>query len=461
MAAIEGDSDVLRFGRLVRECREARGWSQEALAAAAFSNADRKGYVSQIENGKISNITRDTVRKIARALCIDPEDIPPSLRSLEAAEMTEQTSEISREIRADVKKLLEARENRHIQDQFAALVTELNRQSNLPYEVQRDRAAAKAAIAEENFEKARTYLESAARSTRQTAGYALEEYARSLAALGSLAITARDFREARRQYGTALSLPELSAERVDRYRQSYRIASNAIMARSLSAAEGRKVLEEMVDAGVAPNEVTHSTLMTKCKNVECGKTIAAEFKKFYPNTACRELSSSFISLAYNFEEALELAAYLRNENHFVGRGEWDKVYSYSISHLSAEGLLGIFFSHEFHFDTSLEGPLNQYRKNNKMGQALIVALAAPHVPAAQKLYREEYEVCKTYFEAELEAGSDEDNLHYAYGIAASLNDDWAPARCHLAIALKRCYKNAERRRLHIGSLIEKIPKMSA
>src|SRR4051794_13417498 len=49
--------------------------------------------------------------------------------------------------------------------------------SNLPFEVQRDRAAAKAALAEKDFVKARMHLEAAAKSTRQTAGYALEEYA--------------------------------------------------------------------------------------------------------------------------------------------------------------------------------------------------------------------------------------------------------------------------------------------
>ena len=525
MAAIDGDSDAVRFGRLVRECREARGWSQEALAAAAFSNEDRKGYVSQIENGKIPNITRDTVRKIARALDIDPKDIPPSLRPLEATEMTERTNEISREIRADVKRLLEAREGRHIQDQFAALVAELSRQSNLPYEVQRDRAAAKAAVAEQDFEKARTYLDSAARSTRQTAGYALEEYARSLAALGSLAFTVKDFGDARRQFGVAFSLPELSAERVNRYRQSYRIASTAVMARSRSAAagrkileemvnagvapevwtystlinltadyaEGRKILEEMVEAGVAPNDVTYTTminlaadyaegrkileemvkagvapsgwtyatLMKKCKNVECGKTLAGEFKKVHPHVANRELSSAFISLANKFEHALELAIYLRNNDHFVGRKEWDKVYSYSLSHISAKDLLEIFYSQEFYFYTSLESPMNQYRRSNQMDQALILVLIAPYLPAAQKLYRENYQFCKSYFEAELGAGNDEDNLHYAYGIAASLNDDWTPARCHLTIALERCNKDAERRRLHIESLIGNIPQISA
>ena len=63
------------FGKLVRARRTAKGLSQEALAAAALSNADRKGYISQLENGKLPNITALTLQKIARALDIPQADI--------------------------------------------------------------------------------------------------------------------------------------------------------------------------------------------------------------------------------------------------------------------------------------------------------------------------------------------------------------------------------------------------
>lgn len=73
-------SDVELFGKQVREKRKARGWSLEALAAEAFSNSTRKGYVSQIENGKIPNITRENVRSVVRALEMSLDEVPPSLR---------------------------------------------------------------------------------------------------------------------------------------------------------------------------------------------------------------------------------------------------------------------------------------------------------------------------------------------------------------------------------------------
>ncbi|MDG2230512.1 MAG: hypothetical protein P8K82_02425 [Paracoccaceae bacterium] len=84
-----------------------------------------------------------------------------------------------------------------------------------------------------------------------------------MAALGNLAFTERDFAEARLQFGIAISLVGLEEGRLESYQKSYRIASNAVMALSLGNEEGRKVLDEMIAAGVKPNEVTLTTLVKK------------------------------------------------------------------------------------------------------------------------------------------------------------------------------------------------------
>jgi transcriptional regulator with XRE-family HTH domain len=62
-------ADAVKFGLLVRERRTARGLSLEALAAEALGNLTRKGYVSEMENGR-KRISPDTAKKIARALDI-------------------------------------------------------------------------------------------------------------------------------------------------------------------------------------------------------------------------------------------------------------------------------------------------------------------------------------------------------------------------------------------------------
>lgn len=72
-------SDIMTFGRLVRQARTKLGLTQEALAAEALGNADRKGYISNIENGRLPGITSDTVRKIAEAIDISAEQVPVSL----------------------------------------------------------------------------------------------------------------------------------------------------------------------------------------------------------------------------------------------------------------------------------------------------------------------------------------------------------------------------------------------
>ncbi len=45
-------SDPLaEFGYRVRDARTRKGWLLEDFARESFANPDRKGYVSQIENG--------------------------------------------------------------------------------------------------------------------------------------------------------------------------------------------------------------------------------------------------------------------------------------------------------------------------------------------------------------------------------------------------------------------------
>lgn len=102
-------SDAIEFGQMVRQKRKALGWSQEALAAEAFSNSTRKGRISQIENGKVPNITRDTVKLVARALGIDHEKIPLALRWPEAAEVGRDTNTLVNDIKWQVDELVSAK----------------------------------------------------------------------------------------------------------------------------------------------------------------------------------------------------------------------------------------------------------------------------------------------------------------------------------------------------------------
>lgn len=79
-------SDALaEFGYRVRDARIRKGWTLETLAQHALENPDRKGYVSQIENGKI-RISPRTVGNLARVLDLPEFVTEPMLRQSLPAE---------------------------------------------------------------------------------------------------------------------------------------------------------------------------------------------------------------------------------------------------------------------------------------------------------------------------------------------------------------------------------------
>ncbi len=475
--------------------------------------------------------------------------------------------------------------DRYIRDQFKELVAELNRQSNLPYDVQLDRAAAKAALAEQDFESARRHLSSAAQSTRRAAEHAVEEYARSLAALGALAFTERDYGNVRKYYGSAMALPALQEERLARYRRSYLIASNAVisgagtseegrkvltemiaagvkpdeisyntlinlakdyaegrnvLAEMIAAgvkpdevtyntlinlagdyAEGRNVLAEMIAAGVKPNEVTYSTLINLAKDYAEGRNVLAEMiaAGVKPNevtyntlinlaedyaegrnvlaemiaagakpdevtyntlinlaedyaegrNVLAEMTAAgvkpdeitmvtLVTKAQSFEQGCELAREAKDgRDWYTGRGFYSALFSLPILHLESTDLINVYKSLPFHFETALENPIRQYRRDRRHEEAMTLCLSAPHIPAAQKLYREKYGLCRKYLESLLlDLPPDNvSNYHYCFGIAAHTNCDWQHAKQHLAEARKLAYASA--RIEHIDRLLSSIP----
>ena len=80
------------FGYRVREARIRKGWTLEALAREALNNEERKGYVSQIENGR-RNLAPMTIGNLARVLGL-PEDVTRPLLFTPAP-----TDEVTREDR--------------------------------------------------------------------------------------------------------------------------------------------------------------------------------------------------------------------------------------------------------------------------------------------------------------------------------------------------------------------------
>ncbi|MEM9342427.1 MAG: helix-turn-helix domain-containing protein [Pseudomonadota bacterium] len=72
--------ELKAFGELVRTRRKSARLSQEALAAVALGNGNRKGYISTIENGRVTGLKPETAQRLAEALDIDRQEVPASLR---------------------------------------------------------------------------------------------------------------------------------------------------------------------------------------------------------------------------------------------------------------------------------------------------------------------------------------------------------------------------------------------
>ena len=232
------------------------------------------------------------------------------------------------------------------------------------------------------------------------------------------------------------------------------VSYNSLLNFVNSETEARDILTEMRANGVTPDVVSYSTLLNFVNSETEARAILAEMTAngVTPNEIT---TTTVIMLGKTFVDALRLVDFCLGEGFFVGRGAFEGAFSKSIVHLSAEELLIEHHRRKYKFDTALQGPINQYRQAGLEEQALRLTLVAPHIGAAQKFYREEYTLCRSFFEAELMAGNDEDNVYYALGIAAALNGHWGNAKPNLEIALERSY--ADKRVDHIKSLRSGAP----
>lgn len=70
-----GTRFVVKFGERVRELRDARGLTQEALADAAGLH---RTHISLIETGKRS-VQLETIEQLAKALKVQPAEIMPTI----------------------------------------------------------------------------------------------------------------------------------------------------------------------------------------------------------------------------------------------------------------------------------------------------------------------------------------------------------------------------------------------
>ncbi len=371
-----------------------------------------------------AGITEAAILTLAGRIASDTNDLNQAWRSLHSAIETT----------IEQKQRLEPKPADYTR-QFNELVTELKRRSNEPYEVQKVRAEARVAVDAKAYDEARIKLTKVAAMTRNTAEKANLDFARSLAALGALAFTEEDFSEARLQYFEAMNVMGLEHDRRSHYIKSYRIASNAWISRNLKYAEGRGVRDEMVAAGVSPNEVTYNTLINLAPTYAEGRGVLDEM--LAAGVSPDEITlTTLLKVGAKFNEGCELAVFAREAPRmwFTGRGFYTALFARPIDHISAKELLAKYAELPFSFDTSLENPIRQYRRTRQQDQALDICVRFPYLPAAEKFFRERAEYCLSALSEMIVGGEENVDVHYAAGVAAQLNRRWDQAEERLKIA---------------------------
>ena len=216
----------------------------------------------------------------------------------------------------------------------------------------------------------------------------------------------------------------------------------------------RGVFNEMRAADIAPDVVTFSTLINLAKDYETARGVFNEMRAadIAPNVVT---FSTVLARAPDFATSLSFIDSLDRTLPVFSRGLYCALYAKNIVHLDSTKLIEIYLGGFRQFGEALESPINQYRRAKRPADAFRLALIAPHTGAARRFFKERYAVCLPLFRSAMEAGEDDDNLHYAFGIAAALNKDWVLAKKHLLIARERAYHPA--RVEHIDSLLFQIP----
>jgi pentatricopeptide repeat protein len=476
--------------QLICRKRLHQGLTLEQVAVAAFNDEHRVSQISELETGRRAlTVQAKTVRALRKALNLTIEEIESCQVAVPAAnpevdrltgtkEIDEPTriaiddaiTEIKTEL-ADarfgsevlqgiVKQFLDSvgRSNtppflwpstlRELASEFIDLQEQFRRKQNVPKDIAALNKEIGAALAAGRFEEARGKAESINRwaeieyiEQRNAFEQSADIFAKSLSSSAYILMLEGHFEQARAVYIRILKLGGVSEQYVARARKSATVSFSASIARSDSLKTARGVFDEMRKADIPPDVVTFSTLINLAEDYETARGVFDEMRKadIPPNVVT---VTTVLAKAPDFATGLSFVDSLDKTLPVFSHGLYCALYAKDIVHIDSTKLIEIYLGGFRQFGEALESPINQYRRARRPTDAFRVALIAPHTGAAQRFFKERYAVCLPLFRSAMEAGEDDDNLHYAFGIAAALNKDWALAKKHLPIARERAYHPA-------------------
>lgn len=144
------------------------------------------------------------------------------------------------------------------------------------------------------------------------------------------------------------------------------------------------LLQEMKAARVVPDVVTFSTLVNLAKDYDSARAVFEEMK-----------AASVLPSVFTF----------------------NTLFSKDLQQVDAQELIEWYLAQPFHPELPLQAMIKSFKRAGQHDKVARIVLHYPHLPAAQKVFRENPQICVAYFRSLLELDPSHPNALYALGIA--------------------------------------------
>jgi tetratricopeptide (TPR) repeat protein len=193
--------------------------------------------------------------------------------------------------------------------------------------------------------------------------------------------------------------------------------------------------EQMREARVAPDDVTYSTLINISPDYATAKHWFEQMReaRVAPNMVTLTTIAKHVT---SFAEADELTGLILASECQIGYGYFAKIYSIVARELTAPQLLSWRAKQGHKSPSALDAAISRYRRDEKIEDALRVALAFPYLPASRKLFRDRNDAAVAYYSKCLADGFEPYNANYALGYCFFEACDYDPARALFGAALE-------------------------
>ena len=176
------------------------------------------------------------------------------------------------------------------------------------------------------------------------------------------------------------------------------------------------LLQEMKAARVVPDVVTFSTLVNLAKDYDSARAVFEEMKaaSVLPNVFT---FSTLIAKAKDYDSARAVFEEMKAASVLPSVFTFNTLFSKDLQQVDAQELIEWYLAQPFHPELPLQAMIKSFKRAGQHDKVARIVLHYPHLPAAQKVFRENPQICVAYFRSLLELDPSHPNALYALGIA--------------------------------------------